>query len=336
MKNKLYLLLILSSFILHVHGQKFMRIGIIGLDTSHSIAFTDLINGKKDSTFTKNFKVVAAYPYGSKTIESSAKRIPSYIKKVEKQGVEIVPSIAELLDKVDCVLLETNDGRIHLEQALEVFKSGKICYIDKPLGSTLAEAIAIYEMAEKYNVPIFSTSALRYSPQNQKLRNGEFGDIIGADCYSPHKVEPTHPDFGFYGIHGVETLYTIMGTGCEAVNRMSSENTDIVVGRWKDGRIGTFRGIKKGPAIYGGTAFGAQKTIEVGGYEGYKVLLEQILKFFETGVTPISKEETIEIFTFMKASNMSKAQKGKIITLEEAYQRGWKDAQKLIKTYNKK
>lgn len=100
-------------------------------------------------------------------------------------------------------------------------------------------------MAEKYKVPIFSSSALRYSPQNQKLRNGEFGDIIGADCYSPHKVEPTHPDFGFYGIHGIETLYTIMGTGCESVNRMSSENADIVVGRWKDGRIGTFRGIKK-------------------------------------------------------------------------------------------
>ena len=75
-----------------------------------------------------------------------------------------------------------------------------------------------------------------------------------------------------------------MGTGCESVNRMSSENADIVVGRWKDGRIGTFRGIKKGPAIYGGTAFGTKKAIEVGGYQGYKVLLEQILYFFQTGI----------------------------------------------------
>ena len=126
-----------------------------------------------------------------------------------------------------------------------------------------------------------------------------------------------------------------MGTGCESVNRMSSENADIVVGRWKDGRIGTFRGIKKGPAIYGGTAFGAKKAIEVGGYQGYKVLLEQILNFFQTGISPISREETIEIFTFMKASNMSKEENGRIVTLEEAYQKGWKDARKLIKTYNK-
>ena len=333
MKNILFILLAFLSVSFRLYAQDVIKIGIIGLDTSHSTAFTELLNGDSDDKFVKEFEVVAAYPYGSKTIQSSYERIPGYIEEVKKHGVEITSSIAELLDKVDCVMLETNDGRIHLEQAMEVFKSGKICYIDKPIGATLGQAIAIYEMAEKYNVPIFSSSALRYSPQNQKLRNGEFGKILGADCYSPHKVEPTHPDFGFYGIHGVETLYTLMGTGCESVNRMSSQDADVVVGRWKDGRIGTFRGIKEGPAIYGGTAYTPQGAIAAGGYEGYKVLLDQILTFFKTGVAPISKEETIEIFTFMKASNMSKEQNGKIVTMEEAYRKGLKDAQKLIKTY---
>ena len=332
MKNILFILLAFLSVSFRLYAQDVIKIGIIGLDTSHSTAFTELLNGDSDDKFVKEFEVVAAYPYGSKTIQSSYERIPGYIEEVKKHGVEITSSIAELLDKVDCVMLETNDGRIHLEQAMEVFKSGKICYIDKPIGATLGQAIAIYEMAEKYNVPIFSSSALRYSPQNQKLRNGEFGKILGADCYSPHKVEPTHPDFGFYGIHGVETLYTLMGTGCESVNRMSSQDADVVVGRWKDGRIGTFRGIKEGPAIYGGTAYTPKGSIAAGGYEGYKVLLDQILTFFKTGVAPISKEETIEIFTFMKASNMSKEQNGKIVTMEEAYRKGLKDAQKLIKT----
>ena len=331
MKNILFILLAFLSVSFRLYAQDVIKIGIIGLDTSHSTAFTELLNGDSDDKFVKEFEVVAAYPYGSKTIQSSYERIPGYIEEVKKHGVEITSSIAELLDKVDCVMLETNDGRIHLEQAMEV--SGKICYIDKPIGATLGQAIAIYEMAEKYNVPIFSSSALRYSPQNQKLRNGEFGKILGADCYSPHKVEPTHPDFGFYGIHGVETLYTLMGTGCESVNRMSSQDADVVVGRWKDGRIGTFRGIKEGPAIYGGTAYTPKGSIAAGGYEGYKVLLDQILTFFKTGVAPISKEETIEIFTFMKASNMSKEQNGKIVTMEEAYRKGLKDAQKLIKTY---
>lgn len=333
MKKILFFFVALLAINFNLYAQNVIRIGIIGLDTSHSTAFTELLNGDSDDKFVKEFEVVAAYPYGSKTIQSSYERIPGYIEEVKKHGVEITSSIAELLDKVDCVMLETNDGRLHLEQAMEVFKSGKICYIDKPIGATLGQAIAIYEMAEKYNVPIFSSSALRYSPQNQKLRNGEFGPILGADCYSPHKVEPTHPDFGFYGIHGVETLYTLMGTGCESVNRMSSEDADVVVGRWKDERIGTFRGIKEGPAIYGGTAYTQKEAVAAGGYAGYKVLLDEVLKFFETGVAPISKEETIEIFTFMKASNMSKEQNGRIVTMEEAYQKGMKEAQKLIKRY---
>ena len=181
MKSRISFFFVLLIISTSIYAQKVMRIGIIGLDTSHSTAFTELINGGSDETFSKGFRVVAAYPYGSKTIQSSYERIPGYIEKVKEQGVEIVPSIANLLTKVDCVLLETNDGRLHLEQAMEVFKAGKICYIDKPVGATLGDAIAIYEMAEKYNIPVFSSSALRFTPQNQKLRSGELGKILGAE-----------------------------------------------------------------------------------------------------------------------------------------------------------
>ena len=320
----------------YASAQKTLKIGIIGLDTSHSTAFTQLINSGEDKEFSEGFQVVAAYPYGSRTIKSSYERIPGFTEKVKANGVEIVSSIQELLAKVDCVLLETNDGRLHLEQAIEVFKSGKICYIDKPIGATLGDAIAIYDMAEKYKASVFSSSALRYSPENQNIRNGKYGKITGADCYSPHKVEPTHPDFGFYGIHGVETLYTIMGTGCKYVNRMHTPNCDVVVGQWEDGRIGTFRGLTNGNQIYGGTAFTKWKTIKADGYKGYKVLLKEVLKYFKTGVSPVSKEETLEIFTFMKASNMSKDRNGAIVSMEEAYKAGLKDAKKLIKAYNKK
>ena len=176
MKNRISLLILLAiSF--SIHAQKVMRIGIIGLDTSHSTAFTELINSGSDETFSKGFRVVAAYPYGSKTIQSSYERIPGYIEKVKANGVEITSSIADLLEKVDCVLLETNDGRLHLEQAVEVFKSGKICYIDKPVGATLGDAIAIYEMAEKYNAPVFSSSALRIwqNPWSRLLFSSQSG-----------------------------------------------------------------------------------------------------------------------------------------------------------------
>lgn len=334
MKQKLLLLCGVLFISIASCAQEVVRIGIIGLDTSHSVAFTELINGHK-RTWADGFQIVAAYPYGSRTIESSYKRIPDYIEKVKAQGVKIVDSIDELLKEVDCVLLETNDGNPHLEQAIEVFRAGKPCFIDKPLGATLGDAIAIYAMAEKYGTTLFSSSALRFTPANQQLRKGEAGEVIGADCYSPHSPEPTHPDFGFYGIHGVETLYTILGTGCKAVSRISTEQGDVVTGEWSDGRIGTFRAIVKGPHIYGGTAYTVKKAVAAGGYVGYEYLLQEILNYFRTGNVPVSKEETIEIFAFMKASNMSKERGGDVVSIEEAMRAGEKDAKRLIKKYGK-
>ena len=329
MKLKILLLTFLSGFLFVTHAQ--IKIGIIGLDTSHSTAFTKLLNADNQKEAYKGFKVVAAYPYGSKTIKSSYDRIPGYIEQVEKLGVEIVPSIAELLEKVDCVMLETNDGNLHLEQANEVFKSGKIMFIDKPLAASLAQSIAIYELSKKYNVPIFSASSLRYIEHAQKIREGEHGKVLGADCFSPHRQEPSHPDFGWYGIHGVEMLFTVMGTGCVSVSRMSADSTDVVVGKWEDDRLGTFRALQQGRSVYGGTAFTKSGAVDMGKYQGYEPLLKDILQFFKTRVSPVSEKETLEIFTFMEASNESKRKGGKVIQMDKTYRKGFKEAQKLIR-----
>ncbi len=312
-------------------SQAQINIGIIGLDTSHATAFTKFLNGEDKNEEFKDFRIVAAYPYGSKTIKTSYDRIPGYIEQVKGLGVEIVPSIAELLKKVDCVMLETNDGNLHLEQANEVFKAGKIVFIDKPIGANLAQAIAIFQLAKQYNVPVFSSSALRYVEQSQKLRNGELGKVLGADCYSPAHLEPSHSDLAWYGIHGIETLFTVMGTGCVSVNRMSSEGTDVVVGLWDDGRIGTVRGARTGKAPYGGNAVTDQGVVSTGTYGGYEPLLKEILKFFKTRIPPVTEKETLEIFTFIEAADISKSKGGKIIPLDATYQKGVKEAQKLIR-----
>lgn len=329
MKTKALFIAILFGIITVSQAQN--RIGIIGLDTSHSVAFTRFLNGDDKKEEFKDFRIVAAYPYGSKTIESSYKRIPEYIEQVKALEVEIVPSIADLLNKVDFVMLETNDGNLHLEQAYEVFKAGKSVFIDKPVGANLAQAIAIFELAKQYNVPLFTSSSLRYIEAAQKLRKGDYGEVIGADCYSPATYEPSHADLAWYGIHGVETLFTIMGEGCKAVNRMSSEGTDISVGLWEDGRIGTVRGMRTGKPEYGGQAFTAEGVLNVGPYIGYEPLLINILEFFKSGVSPVSEKETLEIFTYIEAADESKRKEGKIILMEETYKKGAEEAHRLIK-----
>ena len=186
-------------------------------------------------------------------------------------------------------------------------------FIDKPVAGSLSDTIAIYEASKKYKIPVFSASSLRYIKGIDGIDKSK---VLGADTYSPATLEKTHPDFFWYGIHGVETLYTVMGTGCKSVSRVNTPDTDIVVGIWADGRTGTFRGTRTGKHDYGGTVFTQDGNKILGPYAGYEPLLADIIKYFNTGEVPVTPEETIEIFTFMEAADESKRQGGKSITLE--------------------
>ncbi|MFN0021109.1 MAG: Gfo/Idh/MocA family protein [Pirellulaceae bacterium] len=307
-----------------------LKVGIIGLDTSHAIAFTKDLNDPNAAADLSHCRVVAAYPKGSPDIISSTERVPGYIEDVKKHGVEIVDSIDELLKRVDCVLLETNDGRPHLEQALPVFKAGKPCFIDKPVAGSLADAIAIYAAAKKYNCPVFSSSSLRYAKGAQEMRNGSIGDIVGCDAFSPCALEKTHPDLYWYGIHGCETLYTVMGPGCTSVSRISTPEQDVAVGTWKDGRIGTFRGMRGKGGGYGGTGFGSKGIKEIGPFGGYRPLAVEIVKFFRTKQSPVAAEETIELYAFMEAADESKRRGGAPAKIEEVMQKATEEAGKRL------
>ena len=306
------------------------RVGIIGLDTSHSTAFTEALNVQMPDPAYNGYKIVAAYPWGSKDITSSSERIPAYTEEVKKKGVEIVGSIAELLTKVDVILLETNDGRPHLEQALAVMKAGKPLFVDKPVAGTLVETVAVYAAARKYKVPIFSASSLRYMTGMTEIAAGRtVGKVLGADAFSPAPLEEHHPDFFWYGIHGVETLITVMGRGCVSVSRVYTEGTDIVTGVWGDARLGTFRGTRTGQHEYGGTVFGEKGVVRVGPYSGYEALLREIAGFFKTGVAPVSEEETLEIYAFMEAADESRRRGGVSVKLEEVLEKARVEAGKL-------
>ena len=296
---------------------KHIRVGIIGLDTSHAIAFTKLLNAKDAPPELANCRVVAAYPKGSPDIETSVSRVPEYTADIKKLGVTIAPSIEAMLEQVDAVMLETNDGRPHLEQIRPVLAAKKPVFIDKPAAGSLADVVAVYREAKNAGVPVFSSSSLRYTPGAQAIRNGAIGKVVGCDAFSPCSLEKTHPDLFWYGIHGVESLFTVMGTGCKTVTRVSTTGTDVVTGVWNDGRIGTFRGIRAGKRGYGGMAFGEKENRPIGEYAGYRPLVVEIVRFFRTGQPPVTADETIEIYAFMEAADESKRRGGMPVEVAE-------------------
>ena len=302
--------------------EKPIRVGIIGLDTSHVSAFTNAIQGAKAAPELAGMRVVAAYPGGSADIPTSIDRVPGFIETVKKLGVEIVDSIEELLPKVDVVLLESVDGRPHLEQARPVIAAGKPLFIDKPVAASLADAIEIYRLAEAAKVPCFSSSMLRFSPATAEARdNPKLGEIVGCVAYSPCSLEEHHPDLFWYGIHGTEILFTIMGPGCESVSRVHTEDTDVVTGVWKDGRVGTVYGHRKGNTDYGAMVYGRKGNDTPGRRSGYEHMIWADGKFFETGKPPVTPAETIEIIAFMEAADESKRQNGASVTLESMMER---------------
>ena len=287
-----------------------LKIGMIGLDTSHCLEFTKLLHADSPDPQLAGCRVVAVYPKGSPDIESSVSRVPEYKAKIEALGVEVTDDLPAMLQGVDAVLLETNDGRPHLAQATAVIEAGKPLFIDKPVAGSLADAIAIYRLARDRGVPVFNSSALRFGAPVQAVRGGSIGEVTGCDAWSPCELEPTHPDLFWYGIHGCELLFTAMGPGVKTVTRTTTADFEFVTGVWADGRIGTFRGIRRGAGGYGGRAFGTKGAASLGGFEGYKPLVIEIVKFFRTGTPPVDPAETLDLYAFMEAADESRRQGG--------------------------
>ena len=301
-----------------------IKIGMIGLDTSHSPKFVKIINVDKPAEVA-GMRVVAAYPWGSRTIKSSYERIPAYTEQVKSNGVEIVDSIDKLIEMSDFICLETNDGREHLWQAEKVFKAGKPVFIDKPLAHNLKDALAIYELGKKYNAKYFSCSSLRYGEVVQNARNGKYGKVctMCLTSPSPEEEQGTHNYYSWYGIHGFEPFVTVMGTGAKKVSCLRTDKGDAVSVEYPDGRVAQLNLLRDmwhySGFIVSKDAEGKGKvTVYENGAAGYQPLLADILKFIKTGEPSFPPEESVEIFKLMEAAELSAMRGGAPVTIEEA------------------
>jgi predicted dehydrogenase len=294
---------------------KNLRAGIIGTDTSHVPAFT----GSFRSHPEWKTRVVAAFKGGSPDLPISADRLDGFAKDLcDRYGVELVDSIEQLLSKVDVVLLESVDGRPHLSQATPVLKAGKPLFIDKPLAASLDDVRKIVQLSRETGTPFFSTSSSRFHSDIPRLRTkpgvGKVTKVQGS--YVMSKLE-FHPDLFFYGIHGVEPLYAVMGTGCVRVSRKMENGADVTTGKWKDGRIGIYHALAKGEKLPLVRIWGTDGVIDSKGSVGYEGLVRAIAEFFHTRRPPVDPAETLEMFEFMTAAQLSKDRGGAEVGLDE-------------------
>jgi hypothetical protein len=292
-----------------------IKLGILDFDTSHCVAFTQRLNqiGTDKEQFVEGAKIVIGCPGESKL---SPERIKGFTEQMKKFGVPLVDKPADMIGKVDGMLIEAVDGTVHLERARPFLEAGIPCYVDKPFACSLDDAKKMAELAAKKKLPIFSSSSLRYAPEVvDYVANAKRGKLVGCMVYSPASLSPIperNAGLFHYAIHGVEMLYTLMGPGCKRVTNTHDKGVDVVTGQWADGRVATLRGIRAGAADYGFVGFSekAVQPVKVGTKFIYRELLKKIVEMFKTGKSPLDINETLEIVAFIEAANKSGANHG--------------------------
>jgi virulence factor len=289
-----------------------IKLGIVDFDTSHVVEFTRRLNHKEIAAeqWVDGAEVVIGCPGESLIMPE---RIPGYKKEMEKLSVALVERPEDMIGKVDGVLIESQEGGRHWPRARPFLEAGIPCFIDKPLACSIADARRIVELAQKKNVPVFSSSSLRYAPELvQFLGDPDHGKVLGALSYGPAPLHERNPGLFHYGIHPVELLYTLMGPGCRRVTCTHEPGVDVVTGQWPDGRLGTIRGIRAGKAAYGFVAFTEQgvHTVGIGTAVIYRELLKQVVRFFETRKAPLDIAVTVEVIGFIEAAWKSASNHG--------------------------
>lgn len=294
-----------------------IRLGIVDCDTSHVVAFTQRLNHRDiaEDQWVDGAQVVAAVPLPSLV---SPERVGPFTEQLRGYGIDVLGRPEDLLGRVDGVLIESVDGSVHRERALPFIEAGVPVWIDKPFTCSTEDAQALVDAARQRGVPLFSASSLRFDLPIQEVlaQRAQAGRVIGVEAYTPASQHPRNPGFFHYAVHGVEMVYALMGRGCRRVRAIHQEGADLAIGEWDDGRLATVRGIRQGGSGLGFTAFTEKRIFAAQSSRYfYRELLKQIVHFFETGESPVSAEELVEVVAFQEAANDSMAQDGTPVEL---------------------
>jgi hypothetical protein len=293
-----------------------IRLGILDFDTSHVLEFTRRLNHKdvEPEQWVDGAEVVLGCPGESRMMPE---RIPDVRREVERLGLKLVDRPEAMLGKVDGVLIESQEGGAHWERARPFLEAGLPCFIDKPFACSVADARKLVGLSEEKKAPLFSSSSLRYAPELVAfLSEDGRGKVLGAVAYGParvHEPDPRrNPGLFHYGIHAVEVVYALMGPGCERVVCTHEKDVDVVTGQWRDGRVATVRGSRRGKVDYGAVAFADQgvRPLTLGTRFIYRELLKQVVAFFRQKKSPLDVAVTVEIVAFIEAALRSAANHG--------------------------
>ena len=293
-----------------------LKIGLVGLDTSHAVAYSQLLNLDENKDLFPGGRVAVAFPGGNPEWAMSWDRVDGFTARLgDEFGVTIVNSVEQVAQQSDLVFITAVDGRQHLELYEQIAPSGRPVFIDKPFTTNLKDAQVILRRSHEVGAPVMSCSALRYAETFTKaLRDDSLGPIVGVEVFGPMTIEDTLPGFLWYGCHGVEMAVAAMGPGCRHVQVLSRADADILAMAWEDGRVATYRGLRNAHTQFGAIIHREKgfQAVDVSSASKpyYHSLLEAILRSLPEGRSDVPEAEMLEVVRLMVEGNALRAGSG--------------------------
>jgi predicted dehydrogenase len=290
-----------------------LKIGLVGLDTSHVVAFSKCLNKPGDAEHVPGGRVVCAYAGGSKDFHMSADRVEKFTQQVrDEYDVKILDQPGAVAEAVDLLFITAVDGRTHLDYVRRTIAARKPTFIDKPMAVSSADAKEMFKLADQHGVAMMSCSSLRYAQSlTEALADASLGTIVGCDAFGPMDIEPTQGGLFWYGIHTVELVQRVMGRGCREVRATKTDTQEQVTATWSDGRCASLHGLRKahhkfGVTIHREKGFQFVDAAPAGKRSWYATMLEAILASLPKGKSAVEPADTLEVIRMIEAANESR------------------------------
>lgn len=248
------------------------------LNNFHADKYLSLFRGD-----LANLGVEVAAAYGM--IEDASK------EWTQKNDVTWAASPEAAIAEVDAVLLlAPNNAEVHPALAERVFPAAKPVYVDKTFSANPADSDVLVGLAEDHQTPVFSSSALRFTPAlREYLAEGTAPDVIDAEGRGPG-------EWPVYGVHTVEPLITVMGPDLRRLRAGGREKLIRVELEWEDGRTGLATVNKYGaPFHLTLTTKDGLQALDLNDPTFYNGLVEAMVEFFRTSKSPVPLSETVAV-----------------------------------------
>ena len=285
-----------------------LNLGLVGVNTSHADAFSRIFNGDDEKPpVVDGARISHVWGNDMKRVEalSATHSIPNR-----------VADSREMIGSIDGVLIidDTGGGATHADLARPFLEARLPVFVDKPMTTNYADAVALFDLTEANGALLMSCSALRFPVELSDARAAfdSAGTLSSIIAVGPG-------EWFYYGIHAVELLGAITVARPEWVHRHAFDEKDVAIVAYDSGLVAVVETLRDAAYTFHITAYGSDglAAMEVRDMPGfYANTMREVARMMETKQAPLTREQTLDVMAILHAGNRS-VETGERVLIDE-------------------